>query len=660
MNKIFKKIIILIYCFLINFIKIYTIKKYDKPLVSIIIPVFNKFKYTFKCIISILNNIDDISYEIIIADDMSTDLTKYIKYFFKNIIVSKNKEYHGFIMNCNKAALLANGQYIHFLNNDIIVQKGWLTNLIKLIESDEKIGMVGSKILNQNNILQEAGGIIWRDGSGSNYGRGNNPLLPEYNYVKEVDYISGCSILVKKSLWKKIGGFDKRYIPAYYEDTDFAFEVRKNRYKVMYQPKSEVIHFEGISNGKSLKSGLKKYQLKNRLKFIKKWDQLLKKQFTPINIFNARDRNFNKKRIIVFDRSIPFFDQNAGNRCTFMYLQIFQQIGFFVTFVSDGFEIYNKYITILEQKGIEVIYKSSYLNNFDEWLKNNFKYFNFVFLQRPNIALKYINFIKKYFNGKILYFAHDLSFIRLYRQYKITGNEEILKESNFWKKNEMEIINKSDVCYVVGNYEEELLKKKFKYKPIRNIPIYIYEKHLSNIEKDFSKRKDLIFVGSFDHRPNMDAILWFSKKIFPYIIKKYPNITLHIVGSPIYQTIKDIESPNIKLHGFLDDKNLHYLYQKCRIAIAPLRFGAGVKGKIIEASYNQIPMITTSIGAEGLDKSIGSFLVEDDALKISKLICSIYNNYNKLKQMSDSGIVFINKYFTPEIAKEILLKDIKL
>ena len=652
--------LILICCFLINYIKIYKIKKFDKPLVSIIIPVYNKFKYTFKCIISILNNTDNISYEIIIADDMSTDLTKFIKYFFKNIIISKNKGYRGFVMNCNKAALLANGKYIHFLNNDIIVQKGWLTNLVKLIESNEKIGMVGSKLINPDNTLQEAGGIIWSNGKGENYGRGNNPKLPEYNYVKEVDYISGCSILVKKSLWKEIGGFDERYIPAYYEDTDFAFEVRKHGYKVMYQPKSEVIHLEGISNGKSLKSGLKQYQLENRWKFIKKWDNILKKQFTHLNLFNARDRNFSKKRIIVFDKNVPYFDKNAGNRCTFMYLQIFQQFGFFITFVSDKFEKNNKYITILEQKGIEVIYKSSYMKNFDVWLKNNLKYFNYVFLQRPNVAVKYINIIKKYFHGKLLYFAHDLNYNRLFREYKITGKEKFLKQSKFWEKKEMEIIYQSDVCYVVGNYEEELLKKIFKYKPIRNIPIYIYENLLSDVEKDFSKRKDLIFVANFNHRPNIDAILWFSKEIYPYIIKKYPNIILHIVGSPIIGAIKKIESDNIKLYGFLDDKDLLLLYKKCRIAIAPLRFGAGVKGKIIEAAYNQIPMITTSIGAEGLDKSIGSFLVEDDALKMSKLICSLYNNYNKLKEISDSGINFIKKYFTPEIAKEILLKDIKL
>ena len=112
--------------------------------------------------------------------------------------------------------------------------------------------MVGSKVIYPNGKLQEAGGIVWNNGDCSNYGRGKTLDMPEYNYVKEVDYISGTSILIRKSVWEKIGGFDKRYFPAYYEDTDFAFELRRFGYKVMFQPKSVVEHYEGISNGKNL------------------------------------------------------------------------------------------------------------------------------------------------------------------------------------------------------------------------------------------------------------------------------------------------------------------------------------------------------------------------------------------------------------------------
>ena len=654
------RFIFIIFLFFLKYFKIIKIPLFENPLISIIIPVYNNFKYTYNCIESIVKSNPKIPYEIIIADDMSTDSTKSIQKYFPNIHINKNKRDQGFVMNCNMAANLVKGKYIHFLNNDIQVENEWLSSLLKLIESDEKIGMVGSKIIYPDKTLQEAGGIIWKDGSGCNYGRGKDPEMGEYNYVKEVDYISGASILIKKSVWDEIGGFDKRYIPSYYEDTDLAFEVREHGYKVMYQPKSVVIHYEGISNGKDLKKGIKKYQSKNQKKFIEKWKEKLKEQYEPQNIFNARDRSRNKKRILVIDRYIPNFDKDAGGRCIYMYLKIFQNIGLVVTLLGDNLQKYEPYTSILEQEGIEVLYGERYFSNLNKWLEDNLKHFNFIFLQRPDITIKYIYLIKNNnYTGKIFYFAHDLNYIRLYREYKITGNKATLNQSKFWEDLENKIFSEADVGYVVGTYEEKIIKEKFINKSIYNIPLYTYEKQISNIEKNFSKRKNLIFVGGFYHSPNKDAILWFTREIYPYILKKYPDMILHIVGSNVPNEIKNLETKNIKVDGYLSDEDLKSLYLKCRIAIAPLRFGAGVKGKIVEAAYYQIPLITTSIGIEGLNNSFGTFLIEDNALKMAEVICSIYEDYIKLKKLSDLEKIFIEKYFTPERAKEILLKDMK-
>jgi GT2 family glycosyltransferase len=649
-------LLILINIFLIKKNIVLKIPYFDKPLVSIIIPVHNNFRYTYNCIFSILEAEPIIPYEIIIGNDKSIDRTRVIEKYITNIIVHNNNDKYNFLMNCNEAAKLSKGKYILFLNNDTKVHKEWLITLIKLIESDENIGMVGSKLIYPNGILQEAGGIVWNNGECSNFGRGDNLDMPEYNYVKEVDYISGASILIRNSIWEKIGGFDKRYIPAYYEDTDLAFELRKHGYKVMYQPKSVVIHYEGISNGKDVSSGIKKYQLVNKKKFIEKWKNELKYQKEQGNTFLSRDRRYNK-RILVINHIIPKFDKDAGSRCIFMYLKLFQEIGLQITFISESLEKIEPYTTILQQKGIEVLYGDWYKENLENWMKNNLKYFKFVYLQRPKTTQKYIDLIRHYFSEKIFYFAHDLHYIRLSREYNITHNEESKKQSEIFKKIEMEIFSKVDIIHVVGNYEYQILKEKFEQKTIRNIPIFIYENQLTNVEKDFSKRKDLIFVGGFLHSPNIDAVLWFSKQIYPKIVEKFPDIVWHIVGSNITIEIKNLQSKNIKIEGSLSDEELHSLYQNCRIAVVPLRFGAGVKGKIIEAAYNQIPIVTTSIGGEGLDNSLGTFIIEDDAEKMSEIISKLYINYSKLKEMSDLGKKFIETYFSITKAKEEILKD---
>ena len=561
-------------------------------------------------------------------------------------------------MNCNYAAKRSKGKYIVFLNNDTKVHKHWLSFLVKLIESDNKIGLVGSKLIYPNKTLQEAGGIVWRNGDCCNYGRGDNAEMPEYNYVKEVDYISGASILIRKSTWGMIGGFDERYNPAYYEDIDFAFELRKNGYKVIYQPKSIVEHYEGISNGKNISSEIKHFQIINKKKFIEKWKNQLKEQFEKGNIFFARERGLNKKLIFVIDRFVPNYNKDTGGRFCFMYLNFFKEMGFRVTFLGHNLQKMEPYTTILQQKGIEVLYGDLYKNKqLEIWLKNNLKHFKYIYLQRPDITKIYIDLIKKYFSGKIFYFAHDLHHIRLYREYIITHDKKTYLESKKFKNIEMEIFNKVDIIHVVGNYEYEILKAKFENKTIRNIPLFIYQNHPKNINKDFSKRKHLIFVGGFLHPPNVDAILWFSKEVYPDIIKKFPDMILHIVSSYTPETIRKLESKNIKIEGFLSDKDLYLLYQKCRIAIAPLRFGAGVKGKIVEAAYNEIPMVTTSIGGEGLDNSIGAFIVEDNAKKMANVISELYEDYFKLKNMSDSGKILINKYFSFNKAKEVIMKD---
>lgn len=637
----------------------FSLPKVSNPMVSIVIPVYNQFSYTYNCLKAILENTgDNITYEVIIANDCSTDDTSKIDKKVENLILINNKENLRFLRNCNNAAKRARGEFILFLNNDTQVQQNWLEPLVSLIKSKDDIGMVGSKLVYADGRLQEAGGIIWKDASAWNYGNASDPTSPEYNYVKEVDYISGAAIMIRSELWKKIGGFHDRFAPAYYEDTDLACEVRKHGYKVMYQPLSVVVHYEGISNGTDTSSGQKAYQVANQKKFYEKWKDTLNQENynNAENVFLAKDRSKDKKTILFIDHYVPMYDKDAGSRCIFYYVNLFIKMGYNVKFIGDNFFKHEPYTTTLQQLGVEVLYGDYYYNNWKDWIKENGKYFDYVFLSRPHISIKYIDFMMENTNAKLIYFGHDLHFLREMREYELTGVEKALKESIYFKKIELELMRKADISYYLSNVELEEIRKEDPEVKTRRVPINIYD-DIPEPNYVADERKEIIFVGGFGHPPNTDAVKWLGEIIMPLVWKSNPDIVLHIVGSKPPQEIQDFASDRMIIHGFVSDEDLEAMYQSVRMAIVPLRYGAGIKGKIIEAMMRGIPIITTSIGVEGIEGAENILKVSDSAEELAKYIIDLYSDDNDLKRIADEEYQYICENYSIKNAVEILGND---
>ena len=637
---------------------------FEKPKVSIVIPCYNQIRYTYKCLYSIMKNTDAnlTPYEVIIADDNSTDTTKNIKKFIGNVVVSRNEENLGFLKNCNKAAALAKGEYIYFLNNDTEVKENYLSSLVELIERDITIGMVGSKLIFADGTLQEAGGIIWSDGTGANYGRGQNPKDFRYNYVKEVDYISGASIMIRKHLWDTIGGFDERYAPAYCEDSDLAFEVRKMGMKVMYQPMSEIIHYEGVSNGKDVNdtNSMKSYQLENMKKLKEKWDLELLSHYPASsnpNYFKARERNFDKKVVLFVDHYIPTWDKDAGSKTTFAYIKMLLKRGYIVKFMGDSFNLGSPYGEILQQLGVEILHGVDIEAGIWAYLDQNKRNIDIVYLNRPHIAGKYIDFIRDNMNSKIIFYGHDLHYLRLKREYEITHNEEVLSESRYYRGLEFSILHKADMSFYPSEIEVNEIHSINEYVKVKALQAFIYDK--VDLEKrDWANTKDLLFVGGFAHNPNVDAIKWFDEAILPRIKARNPNIKLTIVGSGATDEIKAIgEKPDYNFLGYVTDEELEKLYEKARIVIAPLRYGAGIKGKIIEAMSKGSAIVTTNCGAEGIEDADKFMMIGDSAQEFAHAIVKLYDNFDELHKLSYYARKEINKKFTEDAAWDIIKDD---
>ena len=195
----------------------------ESPKVSIVIPVYNNYLTTLACLHSIKKHTDylSISYEVVIADDCSTDETRNIGRNVPGLTVVRGETNQGFLRNCNSAIPEAKGKFIVLLNNDTNVQRDWLSELLLPLTQNEQVGVTGPMFLYPDGRLQEAGGIVFSDASGWNYGRLDQPSKAEYNFARDVDYISGACFMFRKTLWNDIGGFDEVFAPAYYEDTDF-------------------------------------------------------------------------------------------------------------------------------------------------------------------------------------------------------------------------------------------------------------------------------------------------------------------------------------------------------------------------------------------------------------------------------------------------------
>lgn len=574
---------------------------------SIVIPVYNNLLDTMLCIVSVLELNDLTTFEIIVADDCSTDATPQVVSGIggcvRHVRHAGNK---GFLQNCNVAAGQAYGETIVLLNNDTIVMPGWLDGLLAPFCVDENIGLVGSKLLNGDGSLQEAGGIFWRDGSAWNFGRNQNPSEPQFNYLKDVDYCSGASIAIPTILWRELGGFDPAYEPAYSEDADLAFRIRERGLRTIYNPASEVIHHEGRSHGRDTSSGIKAYQVVNQAKFRSQWAETLQRDHfeNAQNLLRARDRSFHKPHILVVDHYVPQWDQDAGSRTMYQFLCALLDAGFSITFWPDNLHKDPHYTARLQAMGIEVIYGPLFVNHFAEFLSDRSGLYDAVLLSRPHIASKFISDVRTKSNAVLLYYGHDLHFERMRAAQGLTdvSQDDIEKMRDL----EVAVCNGCDVVFYPSQEEVSIVRSLVDDRVVTHVmPAYSFERDLLNDSRvslaSISQRSNtVLFVGGFAHHPNVDGLFWFCKEIAPLLRAAGVSFFLKVVGSRAKEEIFALQCSDIEVLGFVSDEDLGDLYREAALAVAPLRYGAGVKGKVIEAMANGVPVVTTTVGAQGI------------------------------------------------------------
>lgn len=600
-----------------------TFPQVDKPYCSILIPVFNQWRSTYRCLQSVLANTQGVSYEALVLDDGSSDETLRLAEKIAGITIIRQPENLGFLSNCNKGAEHARGSNLVFLNNDTCVEPSWLLSLVTALESSPSIGLVGAKLVFSNGRLQEAGGIVWQDGSGWNYGRGADPDEAAFNYRKDVDYCSGACLLVRGDLWRQLGGFNSDFAPAYYEDTDLAFRAREAGYRCVFEPTAVVVHLEGISHGTSLKEGIKKHQALNQARFYRQWLSRLEQSHAvgPDSLFYARDRSATKKHILVVDTTVPAWDTNAGARLTYLYTKLLAEEGYAVHFAPVDCFASQPYSQALEALGIEVLYGQHGLCH-ETWLRQHGRFLYAVYLHRPDVAAAYLPYVKQYApQARLLYQCHDLHFLRTQRQHELEGGVGEGAESNRWKAMELRVFEQVDVIHTPSDEERDWIQSQFPTKLVQSLPVFFYDQVPLDAQADdglaqLPHRRGLLFVGGSRHPPNRDGVHWFIHQVLPGLRAFIPGLRLTLVGGH-WNEFQGHDGVDVL--GKVADTRLAELYQSHRVAVLPIRFGAGVNGKLIEAYAWGLPAAAVhtnknpSQQIEDLQAQIHDLLYCDDA-----------------------------------------------
>jgi len=599
------------------------------PDVSIIVPVFNNFVYTLTSLLSLLEQSSKRSYEVLIGDDGSTDATAEIFAAAGGCVrLVRHEQNLGFLGNCNRTASFARGRTIAFLNNDTQVLPGWLDALIDVLEDTPNAGLAGSKLLNPDGTLQEAGGILWRDGSAWNFGRNDDPALPAYNYVKDVDYVSGASLALPTVLWRRLGGFDAEFAPAYCEDSDLALRIRQAGLRTLYAPHSVVIHHEGKSHGADTGRGVKAYQVENQKKLFARWKHVLdENQPNARNVFVARDRSARKPHILFVDHYVPQWDSDAGSRTIFHFLRMFVAAGFQVSFWPDNLFEDRAYCAPLQRMGVEVIYGRSHVGGFEKFIAEAGLFLDYALLSRPQVALKCYEAIRAHSKAHVLYYGHDIHWVRMEREYAISAAASLDAAQNIeaMRRQEMENWQKADVVLYPSLEERDLVRSMLQNGKAERVPMLGYLPEELAVANEnlacFDQRNadELLFVGG-SHAPNVDGLIWFAREVMPLVCAQNPRTRLNIVGASTAFAVQQLASESIRILGRVSDEELASLYASMGVAVVPLRYGAGVKGKTLEAFVNAIPLVTTSVGLQGVSGDRPLAFVADDVRRLAEAV----------------------------------------
>jgi GT2 family glycosyltransferase/glycosyltransferase involved in cell wall biosynthesis len=570
--------------------------EHDRPDVTVVIPAHNKFEVTYLCLCGLLFAYNDVRFEVVLVDDGSRDRTAAAETVISGVRIVRHETATGFVQACNDGAAVARGRYVCFLNNDTEVTAGWLDELVRAFEAFDGVGLAGSKLLYPDGKLQEAGGIVWRGGNPWNVGRNGNASDPRYNYLREVDYLSGAAILLPAEVWREVGGFSPEFAPGYFEDTDLAMKVRESGRRVVYVPTSAVIHFEGQSSGVSVAAGMKRFQEVNRPKFKRKWGPaLLRHGLEGDRVDREKDRGA-VFRVLFVDQRVPQVDNDAGSYAAFQEIRLLQSLGAKVTFLPRNLAWMDQHTLALQRIGVETVY-APFAMDFESYIRANAAEFDLIYVNRYRIGEQILGLVRSAApQAKVVLNLADLHFLRELREAQAGSPGYTIEGARKTRAAELAVIRGVDLTLSYTDVELAVLQSHLDGGGLTAKLPWVVDVD-ERPRPAFGATCDVLFLGGFGHPPNIKAVQFFAGEVMPGLRERLPELGFDIIGSNTPPEVTALAGDGVRVLGQVAD--LQPVFQRSRVFVAPLLAGAGIKGKVLEAMARGSAMVLSPLAAEG-------------------------------------------------------------
>ena len=619
----------------------------ETPIVSVVMVTYGGGETALKAVDALASNTEP-CYELVVVDNNSADGTAdLLTASVTGATLIRNDENVGFARACNQAAESADGPYLCFLNPDAFVEPGWLPPLLHVFDRNPSAGAALPIFLHPDGRVQEAGSVVDADGAAQALGDGGDPSAYEHRFTRTVDFGSAACLIVRADLFDELGGFDPVYSPAYYEDADFCFKLAERGFSTVLEPRSRVVHERG--GGAPAAYAL---MVGNREVFASRWRERLDRRPPIRNVASkprlqlaARDAE-NLERFLVIDDRVPHHDRGSGDprmsRLLTELVDLWPEAR--VTLLAADPRNAERYAPPLLEQGIEVACADE---RFDRWLEDRRGHYSVVVVSRASNIDRFDHFLRiSQPQAQRVYDIEALSFRRPEQE----GDEKAAR----LRKLDERGIDGADLVLCVSEEEAAFARERSR-EPVFVLPTYAA---VAKRPHRFDERNGVVFFGGFlagPGGPNEDAAVRLVDDVMPFLWAELPDLSLAIVGANPTLRVRDLQGPRVEVVGFVPDPAERL--SSARVHVHPLRYGAGIKLKLIDTMAAGLPFVTTPTGAEGLGLGdLAQVVVADDDRELARLALDLYQDEQLWEHVQQRLLRIVAERFGRERFRETLVE----